>query len=203
MLGVRDSNITVNNSPMVNLDLEVNIPGQPPFHTRKRTVISRLSVGALMPGAVLPVLADPAKSTDVVIDWNPAGADAGTAGAGAMGALGAASLAAGGGAGPALAALFRSGRFGSAIRLNSTGRQLGILFGPAVGGALMLAFGPGIGMLVNANVYLVLAIWALLVQLVAGGLAASGTRLASETPPPSGPTGQSPSARYSTQSIRR
>jgi hypothetical protein len=119
VLGVRDSNITINNSPMVNLDLGVNIPGQPPFHTRKRTVISRLSVGALMPGAVLPVLADPSKPTDVVIDWNPAGAGAAELPAGELPTEAAASLAGVGGAGPALAALFRSGRFRSAFRLTS------------------------------------------------------------------------------------
>ena len=48
----------------------------------------------------------------------------------------------------------------SAIRLNATGRQLGLLLGPAVGGALMLVLGPGVGLLVNANLYLVLAVWA-------------------------------------------
>ena len=34
----------------------------------------------------------------------------------------------------------------SAIRLNSTSRQLGILFGPAVGGGLMLMFSPPVGL---------------------------------------------------------
>jgi len=51
----------------------------------------------------------------------------------------------------------------SAFRLNSTGRQLGVLLGPAVGGALMLGFGPGLGILLNALIYSPLAIWAFLV----------------------------------------
>jgi MFS family permease len=47
----------------------------------------------------------------------------------------------------------------SAVRLNSTSRQLGILFGPAVGGGLMLWLGPSAGLLVNALIYLPLTIW--------------------------------------------
>jgi hypothetical protein len=69
VVGVSNTNVTINNSPMVNLDLEVTIPGQSPFRTRKRTVISPQSVGALMPGATLSVLADPARPTDIVLDW--------------------------------------------------------------------------------------------------------------------------------------
>ncbi len=47
----------------------------------------------------------------------------------------------------------------SAVRLNATGRYLGILFGPAVGGGLMLMLGPPVGILVNALIYLPLTIW--------------------------------------------
>ena len=70
VVGVSDTNITVNNSPMVNLDLQVQIAGRQPFRARRRTVISRLSVGALSEGAVIPVLADPARPTDIVLDWD-------------------------------------------------------------------------------------------------------------------------------------
>ncbi len=51
----------------------------------------------------------------------------------------------------------------SAVRLNATARQLGILFGPAVGGAMMLWFGAPAGMLINAVIYLPLTIWLMLV----------------------------------------
>jgi MFS family permease len=47
----------------------------------------------------------------------------------------------------------------SAVRLNSTSRQLGILFGPAVGGGLMLWLGPSAGLLINALIYLPLTIY--------------------------------------------
>jgi MFS family permease len=47
----------------------------------------------------------------------------------------------------------------SAVRLSATGRQLGVLLGPGIGGALMLIFGPGVGLLINAMSQLPLAIW--------------------------------------------
>jgi len=49
----------------------------------------------------------------------------------------------------------------SAIRLNSTSRQLGILFGPAVGGGMMLLFSPSVGLVVNTLIYLPLTLWLL------------------------------------------
>ena len=47
----------------------------------------------------------------------------------------------------------------SAVRLNATSRNLGILMGPAVGGALLLLLGPGIGLLVNVLIYVPLVWW--------------------------------------------
>lgn len=47
----------------------------------------------------------------------------------------------------------------SAVRLNATGRNLGILMGPAVGGGLMLALGPPFGLLVNVLIYMPLLWW--------------------------------------------
>ncbi|HLY67147.1 MAG TPA: MFS transporter, partial [Chloroflexota bacterium] len=46
----------------------------------------------------------------------------------------------------------------SAVRLNATGRQLGILFGPAVGGGLLLLAGPVNGIFMNALIYLPLSL---------------------------------------------
>jgi len=42
----------------------------------------------------------------------------------------------------------------SAVRLNSTGRNLGILLGPAVGGATMLLFGPPAGLFINTLMFM-------------------------------------------------
>lgn len=47
----------------------------------------------------------------------------------------------------------------SAVRLNATSRQLGMLLGPGVGGALLLWLGPNLGILVNALLYLPFIAW--------------------------------------------
>ena len=47
----------------------------------------------------------------------------------------------------------------SAVRLSATARMLGLLMGPAVGGALMLVLGPAYGILANALIYLPLVVW--------------------------------------------
>jgi len=47
----------------------------------------------------------------------------------------------------------------SGVRLNATGRWLGLLMGPAVGGAIMLALGPAPAILVNVVFYLPLVLW--------------------------------------------
>jgi len=47
----------------------------------------------------------------------------------------------------------------SAVRLNATGRYLGLLVGPGIGAALMLAAGPALGLFINALIYLPLFVW--------------------------------------------
>ena len=42
----------------------------------------------------------------------------------------------------------------SAVRLGATGRYLGMVAGPAVGAGLLYAFGPALGIIVNALIYL-------------------------------------------------
>ena len=47
----------------------------------------------------------------------------------------------------------------SAVRLNATSRYLGLLAGPAIGGAILLALGPSHGILLNVSFYLPLLLW--------------------------------------------
>jgi MFS family permease len=47
----------------------------------------------------------------------------------------------------------------SAVRLNATARTLGVLVGPAVGGAIMLTLGPKYGIFLNACFYLPVILW--------------------------------------------
>jgi len=51
----------------------------------------------------------------------------------------------------------------SGVRLLATGRQLGVLLGPAVGGGLMLLLGPTLGLVVNTLIFLPLIVWCQLV----------------------------------------
>jgi MFS family permease len=47
----------------------------------------------------------------------------------------------------------------SAVRLNAMARYLGVLVGPAVGGAIMLALGPSHGIILNTLFYLPMLLW--------------------------------------------
>jgi MFS family permease len=47
----------------------------------------------------------------------------------------------------------------SAVRLNATARYVGVLIGPAVGGAILLWLGPAHGILLNTVFYLPLVLW--------------------------------------------
>ena len=50
-------------------------------------------------------------------------------------------------------------RVPSAVRLNATGRYLGMFLGPAIGSGLLLAVGPSGGLFINALIYLPLTLW--------------------------------------------
>jgi MFS family permease len=47
----------------------------------------------------------------------------------------------------------------SAIRLTATARWLGLLFGPAVGGVILIVLGPAWGILFNALIYVPVIVW--------------------------------------------
>ena len=47
----------------------------------------------------------------------------------------------------------------SAVRLNAMARYLGVLVGPGVGGAILIAFGPAHGIMLNTIFYLPLVLW--------------------------------------------
>ena len=49
----------------------------------------------------------------------------------------------------------------SAVRLTATGRQIGLLLGPGLGGLALLVLGPAVGIAVNAAIYMPLVLWSL------------------------------------------
>jgi MFS family permease len=69
----------------------------------------------------------------------------------------------------------------SAVRLNATGRQLGLLLGPAIGGGLLIAFGPAWGLIANVALFLPIMTWLVLAPYTGHGRqaasAGSGMRL--------------------------
>lgn len=73
----------------------------------------------------------------------------------------------------------------SAVRLNATSRQLGMLAGPAVGGVLMLVCGPPLGLLINVLFYVPLIFW--LWRVPYGRKQVSADAAPSNTPPPPPP----------------
>ncbi len=64
----------------------------------------------------------------------------------------------------------------SAVRLNSTARQIGQLFGPAVGGALLVGLGAPVGLLVNVLLYLPLTLWLTVAPYTGHGRAGAAAR---------------------------
>ena len=63
----------------------------------------------------------------------------------------------------------------STVRLNATSRQLGLLFSPGLGGVMLPALGPGVGLLVNGLLYLPLTLWLLTVPYTGHGHAGPTT----------------------------
>lgn len=67
---VRDTGVTINNSPQVKLFLEIkNSLGQK-YTTTSRVLVSRLQPQLYQPGMTIPVLIDPKDENIVVVDYN-------------------------------------------------------------------------------------------------------------------------------------
>ena len=63
----------------------------------------------------------------------------------------------------------------SAVRLNSTGRNIGVLFGPAVGGATMLMFGGPAGLFINVFMYVPMIIYMFILPYTGHGRDQAGS----------------------------
>jgi hypothetical protein len=65
----RDTGMTVNDNPTVELDLTVQTEGGQPTHVVHSEMIPRLLIPRLVPGASLPVRVDAADPNKIAIDW--------------------------------------------------------------------------------------------------------------------------------------
>ncbi|HEY6761161.1 MAG TPA: hypothetical protein VI318_16815 [Baekduia sp.] len=64
---IRDTGITINDNPTVELDLSVSLDGGEPYAVTHRQTISRLAIPTFQPGATVPVRIDPADRTSLMI----------------------------------------------------------------------------------------------------------------------------------------
>lgn len=82
ILEVRDTGVTVNNSPQVKLVLEVKNSFGQKYTTTTRVLVSRINPFAYQPGMEVPVKIDPKNEKNVVLDFS---GGTRTAGAGGFG----------------------------------------------------------------------------------------------------------------------
>lgn len=66
VLGVRDTGVTINENPRVELTLQVQPEGQPPFEAKKKVTVSRVSIPR--PGDGYWVRFDPSNPTEIEFD---------------------------------------------------------------------------------------------------------------------------------------
>jgi hypothetical protein len=64
---VRDTGMTVNDNPTVELDLSVALDGDAPYAVTHRQTISRIAIPSFQPGATVPVRVDPADRSSLMI----------------------------------------------------------------------------------------------------------------------------------------
>jgi len=72
VLKLWDTGTSVNNHPVVGMLLEVLPPDGQPYQTETKSLIPRLAVGQVQPGAVVRVKIDPAKRDRVALDFSGA-----------------------------------------------------------------------------------------------------------------------------------
>jgi hypothetical protein len=66
--GIGETGVTINNDPVVAYDLDVTI-GARRFTTSLKQRTPRILIGAVLPGSVVSVAADPSDPEQVAIDW--------------------------------------------------------------------------------------------------------------------------------------
>jgi hypothetical protein len=64
---LRDTGVTVNDNPTVELDLSVSVDGAEPYAVTHRQTISRIAIPSFQPGATVPVRVDPVDRQSLII----------------------------------------------------------------------------------------------------------------------------------------
>jgi hypothetical protein len=64
---IRDTGMTINDNPTIELDLAVVVDGAAPYAVTHRQTISRIAIPSFQPGATVPVRVDPVDPTSLMI----------------------------------------------------------------------------------------------------------------------------------------
>ena len=64
---VRDTGMTVNDNPNIEMDLQVQVAGATPYPVTHQQVVSRLAIGNFQPGASVTVKVDPANPRSLIV----------------------------------------------------------------------------------------------------------------------------------------
>lgn len=64
---IRDTGMTVNDNPSIEMDLQVQVAGEPPYPVTHRQVVSRLAVANFQPGAQVSVKVDPQNPESLLV----------------------------------------------------------------------------------------------------------------------------------------
>jgi hypothetical protein len=70
VVSVGQTGTLINNNPVLEFDLEVTLPGMAPYRATTRTTVPIVALPLVMPGARLPIKADPSEPSKIVVDWN-------------------------------------------------------------------------------------------------------------------------------------
>lgn len=63
------SNVQVNDQPLMKLELDLELPGQPPRRVTRKVIISEFAAHLMQPGLVLPVYVNPQDPDDILVVW--------------------------------------------------------------------------------------------------------------------------------------
>ena len=66
---IAETNMTINDRPVLGLSLNVTVPGRSPYAVQKRITMPWNAMGRIAVGATVPVMVDPNDPDDIVIDW--------------------------------------------------------------------------------------------------------------------------------------
>ncbi len=63
------SGVLINDQPLMKLELDLEVPGQPPRRVTRKLIISDFAAHLMEPGLVLPVYVNPQDPDDILVVW--------------------------------------------------------------------------------------------------------------------------------------